>query len=249
SMMRDYVRAKYANVRIDGVVVVGDAAAELLLGPGRDLFATSKIVFHAVVSASLRAQAIERGWKGVVFSADHRNTVDLALRLHPNTREVWVIVASTGGDHAQELAVRAQLAELAGRVKMRYFTNTSTTDLKAQLTRIPRDALVLYVRQQDDSNRITMPPRDVLAELAGITPVPIYGGYEAFLGYGTVGGYLLNSHAIAAAVADLVLQVTSGREAGQTPAASGVNAPMFDWNQLQRWRISETQLPSGSIVQ
>src|SRR5262249_42525370 len=125
SMMRDYLRAKYANVRIDGLVVVGDAAAELLLGPGRDLFANTPMVFHAVVSAGLRAQAIERGWQGVVFSPDHRNTVDLALRLHPNTREVWVIVASTGGDHAQELAVRAQLTELAGRVTLRYFTHTS----------------------------------------------------------------------------------------------------------------------------
>ena len=78
--------------------------------------------------------------------------------------------------------------------------------------------------------------------------LPVYGGFAINLGYGVVGGYMYSSDANGAAAGALAWRLANGEH---PPAAAANNAPTiptFDWRQLRRWRIDESQLPAGSVI-
>jgi signal transduction histidine kinase len=73
---------------------------------------------------------------------------------------------------------------------------------------------------------------------------------DTTLGYGIVGGSLINFEHIGAKAGELVLDILGGRKSPENiPASLEVSpVPMFDWRQLRRWKLSEAALPKGSIV-
>jgi signal transduction histidine kinase len=72
---------------------------------------------------------------------------------------------------------------------------------------------------------------------------------ETYLGRGGIGGYVLMPAAVGERAGDLALRVLNGESASAIPIAEGdVFKPIFDWRQLQRWGVSESQLPEGSEV-
>jgi hypothetical protein len=57
---------------------------------------------------------------------------------------------------------------------------------------------------------------------------------------------VLESSRITAAVA---IRILNGEKAGDIKTVpTGFAAPVFDWRQMQRWGISESNLPPGSTV-
>ena len=44
------------------------------------------------------------------------------------------------------------------------------------------------------------------------------------------------------------LRILDGETPGNIPLATGSNAFLFDWRQLERWHIREGDLPAGSVV-
>ena len=63
-----------------------------------------------------------------------------------------------------------------------------------------------------------------------------------------IGGYVMPSRLTAKAIAGMVLQIAHGTPVADLPPADATAIPVFDWQQLERWHISERSLPTGSVV-
>jgi PAS domain S-box-containing protein len=84
--------------------------------------------------------------------------------------------------------------------------------------------------------------------IANAVNMPMYGAYDAYLGAGIVGGYVFSSPDNAARVGDMALRVANGANLEDIPIERALTVPQFDWRQLRRWQIRDSQLPAGSIV-
>jgi PAS domain-containing protein len=79
--------------------------------------------------------------------------------------------------------------------------------------------------------------------------VPIYAWHIVGLGRGIVGGSLISMEVLARRLGELALRVLGGDRADAIAITEfDPNVVEFDWRQLQRWRIDESRLPSGSVV-
>ena len=123
------------------------------------------------------------------------------------------------------------------------------SDLRAELSKLPDQTVVLYLTMFEDAAGASFTPRQALASFAPASRAPIYGCYDTYLGYGIVGGSMVTFEEIGRKAARLGMRILAGENA-QTVARSESHqaAPMFDWRQLQRWKISEKRLPPGSVV-
>ena len=69
------------------------------------------------------------------------------------------------------------------------------------------------------------------------------------LGYGIVGGSLLNLDELSRKIVDASIRILNGEPPNrikvppQTPGQ-----PVFDWRELRRWGIPESRLPANSVV-
>lgn len=248
-LLRDYLREKYAKQQIDAVVVTPDPALEFLLRYRSDLFSNSPIVFVAVRRPPPEVLAAGPGLTGIIRANTHRKTVDLALKLQPETQELYVISGTPERDKRFEMAAREELTGYEKRVRISYLTDLPVSELMNRVKDLPPRSIILYVwqRSAEDSEK-ALHTFQILEKLKQTASVPIYGMGSRNVGYGIVGGYVQDSERNGLEAAELVRQIFNGTRAFNIPVDSASSVPTFDWRELKRFGISESNLPNGSVV-
>src|SRR5262249_23174548 len=78
---------------------------------------------------------------------------------------------------------------------------------------------------------------------------PIVSDAVTHIGYGSTGGIVAVPDPIAQETARRALRILDGERASQMPITRGnFTKPVFDWRQLQRWKVSKARLPPGSEI-
>jgi PAS domain S-box-containing protein len=248
-LLHDYLRRKYADLAIDVVVASGYPSLHFLLKHRNDLFPNIPIVF-VTGRPTTEELAAERGVTGIMCYTTHRKTLDLALRLHPNTEQVFVISGTLERDKIYEKHAQEELRGYESRVKIKYLTDLAPDELIVKTKSLPVRSIVLYVWQQSKNEQgKVLESADILASIAKSTPVPIYGMSGGYVGSGIIGGYVFTLEGNGTRVAEIALQIAHGARAQDIPVERAPTVPMFDWRELRRWGVSEDQLPPGSVIQ
>src|SRR5262245_12004843 len=147
--LRDYLRRKYADHRIDAIISMSRPALDFLLKYRKDLFPNTPIVYHTNTPIDL-VNPMAAGITGVVVDNVYQKTLDLALRLHPRTEQVFIITGTPQREKKLEAEVREDLKELEGRAALTYLTDLPLDELIARVKRAPERSIILYVRHSQD---------------------------------------------------------------------------------------------------
>jgi signal transduction histidine kinase len=248
-ILHDYLQQKYAELPIDVVVAAGDATFEFLLRFRRTLFPRASLVF--IGNPPLSADTgMGPGITGIAAYREYRKRIDLVLRLHPGTNHVFIISGTINADKRLETVARAELARDAPNVAVTYLTDLPVDQLVARVRALPPRSVILFAWQQSRGNDGgVLEPPDILAAIAPAASVPIYGMSASRLGGGIVGGDLLSAEGNGKRAAQIALRILNGERAEDIPIQSPPTTPMFDWREVQRWKIPEWRLPPGSIIQ
>ena len=186
------------------------------------------------------------GLTGVVVDKIYRNTLDLALKLHPGTERAIVITRPHEHNKKLELEIRQELAEFESQVEINYLTDIPLEELIAKVRSAPPRSIIFYVRYSQDIAGKTLEPYDALSIVTQSARAPVYTAAGSLLGRGSVGGYSASLEDCATMAAEVALRIVNGVKPQDIPWVDVPTFPMFDWRQLQRWGISESQLPPRS---
>ena len=247
-ILRDYLRRKYAGVAIDVLIAITNPPLDFLLKYRGELFPHTPIVFS--IAAAARAHRMpEAGITGIVTANTFRETVDLALKLHPGTKQLFVISGTLSHDKSRESAARTELNGFKDKVVITYLTDLSVEELIRKLKDPPKNAIALYVWQQVlNREGNVLESHDVFSLIAREAVVPLYGVSPTNIGVGMIGGYVWTLEADVTKLAQIIQRVANGERPEDIPIENAPETPMFDWRQLQRWGISEDRLPPGSVI-
>lgn len=249
AFLYNYLRQKYAGHDIDVVVASPDPSLDFLLKYRADLFPNCPVVAVTISRPPSESISAGPGLTGIVRASTHRKTLDLALKLHPDTEQVFVISGTPERDKRFETAARQELHGYESRVRITYLTDLPLGELVSKTKSLPPRSVILYVWQRTSNEREKlMQTTDVLAAFAPSASAPVYGMGSRNVGFGLVGGYVQDSEVNGTKVAELVLRVLRGTRAQDIPFEPAPSAPLFDWRQLQLWGIREDSLPPGSVV-
>ncbi len=243
--MRDFLRRKYAGQSLDVVITEGNAPFEFVVRHRAEIFPGVPLVF-STEEGKLRPVPNSTG---VVFPVDMKSTLDLALTLQPNVKQVFVIRGASEFDIFYEKIARRQFREYEGRLALTYLPPMPMKDLLEEVARLPEDSIIYFVSLFEDGAGNRFIPVDALNMLSPVASTPIYCWAEMTLDYGVVGGNLLSEENVARHTAELALRVLRGENPDRIPSAEirpYIN--VFNWHQLRRWRISEDRLPPGSMI-
>ena len=246
---RDFLRDKYRERPPDVVIAVSGAALEFLLKYRAELFTGVPIVQCAVAGDPHPKNPQDAKIAGVAVPKSASSTLEIAFRLHPDTRQVAVVTGNGPRDRKMADEMRGEIDAFQNRAAVMWLTNLSLQELRGELSRLPDHTVVLYLTMFQDAAGASFAPRQALDEFATASRAPIYGFYDTFLGHGIVGGSMVTFEEIGRKAAQLGIRMLAGEDA-QT--AAGSESPeatsMFDWRELRRWNISEKQLPPASVV-
>jgi len=247
---RDYLRSKYAAKSIDVAVAAMGPSLDFLVKDGKDVFPGIPIVFCGVDQRELDNLALPASATGVLVKREFRPTLELALRLHPETRKIVVVSGTSEFDTRLVEQAKAEFHSFEEHLAFTYLSALPMPKLLAELSSLPPQTVVLYTTMFQDGAGTPFVPHEAAERIAAASSAPVYGFLDQYMGRGIVGGQLYSVGTQGEEAAKLTLQIL----AGTSPQALRFVEPeagklIFDWRQLRRWRVPENKLPPGSIVQ
>lgn len=245
-VMRDYLRRKYSATRLDAVAAVADSALEFALRYRDELFPGVPIVYSA--AARPKPDPRQAGVTGLWQGPKMRATVELALQVHPETKQVYVISGKLNNNGLLEAAARAQLKGLEQRASINFLTDLPINELVDRVGNLPEKSVVFILRQAIGAEGRSIAPGEATALIARAANAPVYAGVDTWIGDGVVGGEVASQGRNAFELAQLAFRVATGTRPEEIPPREIPGVKMFNWRELKRWSISEDQLPPGSVV-
>jgi signal transduction histidine kinase/ABC-type uncharacterized transport system substrate-binding protein len=241
------IRIKFPGHPLDVVIANTAPTLQFVLRHRDDLFPGVPVVFAAAAVPPAVLQGTVPGVTGIVRESSQVETMDLALKLHPGTTRLHVIAYAPAVAGFRE-RMQATLAPFSKRVSVTYGEEPTLPEMLATVKTLPAHSLIFYVRYSPLTTGRVIYPEEMLPEIVRVAPVPIYCSLDLFLGTGAVGGVMRSGESTGARLGQLAFEVLQGTAPGSIPIESAQLRPMFDWRQLQRWRIDESRLPPGSVI-
>ena len=245
----DFLRYKYADQKIDLVIAGLSPPLDFALQFRQELFPGVPIVFLGIDQTEVQERSLPADVIGVPVKMDLAGTLDLALRLQPETRRVFVVTGSSPFDTSWERVARQTFRPYEDKLKFVYLSGLPMAELLKRVANLPDRSIVQYLHMFQDGAGQSFIPGEVAELLAATANAPIYGHSDSYIGRGIVGGRVMSFEIEGKNAARLGLRILSGeRPENMSVGDISPAVTMVDWRQLRRWGLSEARLPPGSIV-
>jgi signal transduction histidine kinase len=241
--LRDFIRRKYAGQTFDVVVATSDPMVGFARDYRDEFWPAAAVVFIASSAPSAPSSA------GVVSRFDLKATIDLALQLHPDLQHVFVMTGVSDEDRSYAELAREQFRAFDGRLDISYSTGLAMPELLRRVAELPPRSIVYFLTFFEDAEGSRFVAFEAFNLVAAAANAPLYHWTDIGMGHGMVGGSVVSMEIRARAAATVALRVLRGEPPDRIPVQEiDAHLAQFDWRQLQRWGISETRLPAGSLV-
>ncbi|HSB06156.1 MAG TPA: ATP-binding protein, partial [Thermodesulfobacteriota bacterium] len=240
---------KWSHRKADMVITVYPEALEFVLNDCRDVFPHVPIIALHLPQDYMMAETGRR-IIGHFPTYDITGTIDIALKLVPRTKRVYVVSGAHKIDKWLEDQARLASKKWEEKVEFLYLSHLTIEDILAAVSKAPPDSVILYLALTQDVAGKGHTGLGFAHQLSQVSTVPVFGMFESALGYGVTGGALMSWNLIGKRAGELAIDILKGvKTLDEVPPVLDVpSVPMFDWKQLRRWKLSEAALPKGSIV-
>ncbi len=248
SEIRDSYIRKYQNLKLDVIITVGPSPLKFMKEVHQKSFPGVPIVFCLPTLGEPEAPLLDSDFAGVGNDMAPAESLEIALRLVPGTRNVVVVGGVAPIDREILATVKKGLMSYEGRVEISYLIDLAMPDLLKRLRRQPGNTLVLLTSIGKDAAGISYKSTEIGPLIASAANVPVFSLFDVHLNHGEVGGYLSSFSEQGKVAGGIALRILKGEKAQEIPRVKGANTYMFDWRALKRWGLKESVLPPGSIV-
>ena len=243
--MSEYLRALYTGRPVDLIVAIGAPAANFVQRHRQRLFPATPMVFTAVEQRRVQYEKLTENDTVVAVAHDFPAAFDNILRVLPLTKTIAVVNGASPNETFWLEEMRRELAPLTGRVELRWYNEKSFEEILIDAARLPPHSAIFWHLMNVDAAGVAHEANDALNKLSSSANAPIFSYDGSFFGEAIVGGPMHSVHKLSQITAAVAIRILNGEKAGdiKTPP-TGFAAPIFDWRQMQRWGISESNLPA-----
>lgn len=243
--------AKYKKIPLDLILSSDNHAFNFLRQNTRILFPKVPIVFSGVNYFKPEQIAEYPEITGVTEAFSDVDTVKAMLKLHPETKDIFIINDYTlsGKAWTKTMLDHIYAANLDTQVRISFAENLEFEALKSQLKKLGDKTIVLLGVYFKDKKGKYLTFETIQKELLKNTSKPIYALLNFNVSENVIGGKVISGYTQGAMAARLGLKVLQGIAPADIPVVEqGVNQFIFNWPQLEKWDISLNDLPEGSII-
>ena len=245
----EYLRALAAKRPPDIIVSIGAPAAAFVQRHRQRLFATTPMVFTAVDQRRVQYSSLTANDAVVALRINYLSAFENILQVLPDTKHVIVVVGTSPIEKFWKEAIGKEVEPLANRIKLLWTDELSFEALLKQASALPPHTAIFWELMIVDAAGVVHEGGAPLARLHAVANAPIFSYDESFFGNEIVGGPLLLAADTGRQTAAAAIRILNGEKPGEIrPPPVQFASPMFDWREMQRWGISESQLPPLSKI-
>jgi signal transduction histidine kinase len=246
----EYLRSLFFERDPNLVVAMGAPAARFVQRYRAQLFASTPLLITGTDVRFVEAAKLTTNDTVVPSRLDLAQLIENILNVLPDTTNVAVAIGASPLERAWVEELRRSWQPFANRVTFEWLNELPLEDMIQQVARRPRHGAILYAGVRVDANAVPQEEDRVFARLRQAANAPMFGYADINFGHGIVGGPHVSTQDIGREAAKVAIRILRG-ELPSTIQTSpfGLQAPVYDWRELQRWNISEARLPPGNSVE
>ena len=241
---------KYTDAQPDLIITVFEPAINFILNHRNELFPEVQIVYGGIEKTSFKYSDLGEKMSGITMGKSaFKETINLALKLHPETHNAVVISGEGYFEKSWLKPAREAFEQYHDLLNINYLQGLSLDELLFEVKNLPDNTLVFYLPVLEDKSNQKYIAVDVCLKISEACNVPVYSFWEIFINNGATGGYMNIFQDQAQLTANMALSILRGISPDKTN--SFVNEGLqyiFDYQQLKRWSISESKLPPGAEI-
>jgi signal transduction histidine kinase/ABC-type uncharacterized transport system substrate-binding protein len=244
-----YLRALFATHPPDLIVTMVSPAARFIQRHRQDLFPSTPVIFAALDARAIKDLTLTANDTIVAVSIDLNAVIENILRTLPNTTTLAVVIGDSPIEKFWVNEFLHAFHPFEGRVKSVFMNDLSFGDIQKRVAALPPASAIYFGDLVIDAEGVPYRQEEVLARLHAVANAPIFGQYDYQLGGGIVGGPLLSVHTLSRKTAEVAARILAGTSPGdiKTPPQK-LGEPVFDWRELRRWGVQQTDLPPHSTI-
>lgn len=240
---------KYKNIKFDVIISSDDNAFNFLKKHNKNLFQNSPVIFCGTNNIEKKSLENFRNFTGVNEGIDIKENYDLILKLHPNVKDIYNITdTTTTGKITRNEMLRVQKKHQYKNINFHIIDNMTLENLVEKVEKLPKNSAIfftVYFKSQDNK---TFQYYKVIQEISRNSNTPIYGLWDFSLDHGIIGGYLTSGYFQGKKAAQMAKEVLKGKDIESIPILlKSPNKYMFDYKQIEKFKIREDKLPLDSI--
>ena len=248
ALLQRYLKEKYQGVPIGVVVAAGAATLELVLRWRSELWPEVPVVFAMVDEIDFGRLRLPDGVTGNIVKVPLADSIKAARTLVPDLQTVAFV-----GDAWDGLTVyrnwKGEIPIATSGLKVIDLVGQTMAEVRKQVAHLPDRSAIIYSAMFSDGEGTYYPPATAVGLVAEKANRPIVVAAETFLAPGGTGGFVILPGRMGEEAARLVLRILHGEPASSmAPAMSDAVKPVFNWLQMQRWGVRDSDLPSGSEI-
>jgi hypothetical protein len=236
---------RYGEVTTDILVVTFDPAVHFVEETNLFPDAPRIVVLPSESTATHMANAVM-----LPFADDFKGNIEHCLDLLPDTKEIYVVAGNALFDKRTTEKFKNDTKDLRKRVSFQYLVGLGVEETMARVKELPPHSLVYYLSYTLDSNGKTVVARDFSTLLGQNANRPVMTYFDLFaLNTHILGGRTTTTKASAVATVEVIEQLVQGESIASISPPAPFFDYIYDWPKLRKWGITESKLPSGSIIQ
>ncbi|MGX5173848.1 diguanylate cyclase [Aliikangiella sp. IMCC44653] len=245
--LKTLYQTKYAKVKFDAIISTDDHALDFLITFKDEIFPGIPIIFSGLNAYSENRLQGKSNITGIYESYDVVGTIQLMLKLHPETRLITTISDETRSGKIFATLIEKAKPKFRQQVSFNHISNLNPQELKTRLANLPDNSLVLWAIYLRLPSGATFSSQESVDFISTHSHVPVYCIWDV-VGQGVVGGKITSPNYQGIVAATTAWSIINGESINNIPVLGGPLNNIFDYNQLQRFNISLDSLPLDSIV-
>lgn len=248
SILETHFASKYHDKPINLIVALGSAALTFSLRLRAKVWSGIPIVFVSFNETPAKDFPTPPNTTGVVAARPFQDMVKAAKILVPGLAKISLV-----GDSLKRQPLRGHyqqgVQQVAKTLDVVDLSNFSLDQVRMKITALHDDAAIVYIPIYKDGTGTSHNPVEALKAVAGAANRPIVVDSEDFIGTGATGGFVMSAEKVGREAGQRVARILNGEAAANIPVVTkNFNTPVFDARKLKQWSISESSLPTGSVI-
>lgn len=250
ALMLPLIRERYGESPLDLVLTTDDAALSFAIANREQLFNDIPIVHCGVTPEAARlVQSMYRNVTGVAERFDVRGTLAAAFAVKPDTERVVLVYDNmeTGVPLGKE--AEAVLRDIAPACEVVHWNTLPAEEIRREAQRLPENTIILFMAYNRDVNGLSLTMDQFGEMMFKNASAPVFSVHDFVMGHQVLGGSVISGPRHAAMAAEMAAQVLEGTSPDQMPLVDEPAVSLqFDYNQMVRFQVRESDLPPGAEV-
>jgi signal transduction histidine kinase len=245
----EYLRSLYSAHPPDIVMSIGAPAAKFVQKYRARLFPETPMVLTAVEQRLVNQADLTDKDTVVSVHNDFSGFFRSILQVLPETQTIAVVIGASPLEKFWLDEVKTEAKSFENRVAFIWYADLSFEEILKRATALPPHTVLFWGLMSVDAAGVAHEGDLALRSLHAVANAPIFSFQEAFFGRETVGGPMHSVAASSEKTVNAAIRILRGEKPGGIKIEPiGFASPKYDWRELRRWGISESNLPRGSKV-